>query len=151
MEKNRTAYEIITLDHRIKRIVINEGKVKAKNPPSQVQMRIIHYIIQNKDNDIYQRDLEKVLNLRRSTISGILKTMEKHNIIIRTDSKIDARSKKIELSNTSLKFYNESKKVFEKVNSILVKDIDDNDLEIFFKVAEKMKENLNEGKDENLC
>ena len=151
MEKNRTAYEIITLDHRIKRIVINEGKVKTKNPPSQVQMRIIHYIIQNKDTDIYQRDLEKVLNLRRSTISGILKTMEKHNIIIRTDSKIDARSKRIELSNTSLKFYNESKKVFEKVNSILVKDIDDNDLEIFFKVAEKMKENLNEGKDENLC
>ena len=73
--------------------------------------------------------------------------MEKHNIIIRTDSKIDARSKKIELSSTSLKFYNESRKVFEKVNSILIKDIDDNDLEIFFKVAQKMKENLNEEKE----
>ena len=95
----------------------------------------------------YQRDIEKVLNLRRSTISGILKTMEKHNIIIRTDSKIDARSKKIELSSTSLKFYNESRKVFEKVNSILTKDIDTDDLEIFFKVAKKMKENLNEEKE----
>ena len=77
--------------------------------------------------------------------------MEKHNIIIRTDSKIDARSKKIELSSTSLKFYNESRKVFEKVNSILTKDIDNNDLEIFFKVAQKMKENLNEEKEEKLC
>lgn len=72
--------------------------------------------------------------------------MEKHNIIIRTDSKIDARSKKIELSSTSLKFYNESSKVFEKVNSILTKNIDTDDLEIFFKVA-KMKENLNEEKE----
>lgn len=151
MEKDRTIYEIITLDHRIKRIVINEGKVSTKNPPSQVQMRIIHYIMQNKDTDIYQRNLEKVLNLRRSTISGILKTMEKHNIIIRTDSKIDARSKKIELSSFSLKFYDESKKLFERVNNILINNIDDNDLEIFFKVVEKMKQNLNEGKDDKLC
>ena len=57
------------------------------------------------------------------------------------------RSKKIELSSTSLKFYNESRKVFEKVNSILTKDIDTDDLEIFFKVAKKMKENLNEEKE----
>ena len=141
MEKNRIAYEIITLDHNIRRFLINEGKcTPIKNMPSQVQMRIVHYLIQNKDTDIYQRDLEKVLNLRRSTISGILKTMEKHNIIIRTDSKI-------ELSSTSLKFYNESRKVFEKVNSILTKDIDTDDLEIFFKVAKKMKENLNEEKE----
>lgn len=148
MEKNRIAYEIITLDHNIRRFLINEGKYSPiKNMPSQVQMRIVHYLIQNKDTDIYQRDLEKVLNLRRSTISGILKTMEKHNIIIRTDSKIDARSKKIELSSISLKFYNESRKVFEKVNSILTKDIDTNDLEIFFKVAKIMKENLNEEKE----
>ena len=86
MEKNRIAYEIITLDHNIRRFLINEGKyAPIKNMPSQVQMRIVHYLIQNKDTDIYQRDLQKVLNLRRSTISGILKTMEKHNIIIRTD------------------------------------------------------------------
>ena len=147
MEKNRIAYEIITLDHNIRRFLINEGKCTPIKMPSQVQMRIVHYLIQNKDTDIYQRDLEKVLNLRRSTISGILKTMEKHNIIIRTDSKIDARSKKIELSSTSLKFYNESRKVFEKVNTILTKDIDTDDLEIFFKVAKKMKENLNEEKE----
>ena len=41
--------------------------------------------------------------------------------------------------------------MFEKVNSILTKDIDNNDLEIFFKVAQKMKENLNEEKEEKLC
>ena len=148
MEKNRTAYEIITLDNSIKRFALNKGKSTLPfAPPSPMQMKIVQYLIDNESNDIYQRDLEKVLNLRRSTISGILKTMEKHNIIIRTDSKIDARSKKIELSSTSLKFYNESRKVFEKVNSILTKDIDTDDLEIFFKVAKKMKENLNEEKE----
>ena len=110
------------------------------------QMIIMNYILHHRDG-VYQKDLENILNLRRATVSGVLKTMEKHNIIIRTDSKIDARSKKIELSSTSLKFYNESRKVFEKVNSILTKDIDTDDLEIFFKVAKKMKENLNEEKE----
>ena len=46
MEKNRIAYEIITLDHNIRRFLINEGKcTPIKNMPSQVQMRIVHYLI----------------------------------------------------------------------------------------------------------
>ena len=115
--------------------------------PTLSQIRIIGYIIHNEKSDVYQKDLEKVLNLRRATVSGILHTMEKNGLITRAAAIDDARSKKIELSSTSLKFYNESRKVFEKVNSILTKDIDTDDLEIFFKVAKKMKENLNEEKE----
>ena len=40
-------------------------------------MRIIAYIF-NKNGSIYQRDLERDLNLRRATLSGILNTMEKN-------------------------------------------------------------------------
>ena len=51
--------------------------------PSIAQMQIIKYILKHDGKTIYQRDLEEVFNLRRATISGILKTMEKNNVIIR--------------------------------------------------------------------
>lgn len=147
--KNKVAYEIITLDNTLKRYVMNKGKCELpKFPPSQVQMRIVHYLIENSNSTIYQRDLEKVLNIRRSTISGILKTMEKHNIIIRSDSLVDARSKKIELSASSKNFYEGSKKIFDDVDAILCKNIDEKDFEVFFKVIEKMKQNLDEKRED---
>lgn len=152
MEKDRTAYEIITLDNSIKRFALNKGKSTLPfAPPSPMQMKIVQYLIDNESNDIYQRDLEKVLNLRRSTISGILKTMEKHNIIIRSDSKVDARIKKIELSIDSKEFYKKSRCLFKDINSILNRNITTEELDIFYKVIKQMKENLNEEKEEKLC
>ena len=45
-----------------------------------ILVKIIAYIF-NKEGAIYQRDLEKDLNLRRATLSGILNTMEKNNLL----------------------------------------------------------------------
>ena len=75
--------------------------------------------------------------------------MEKHDIITRNDSKIDARSKKIELSSSSKQFYKQSKKVFKEVNDILIKNISEDELETFINVIHKMKSNIKEREDEN--
>ena len=149
MNNKKSVYEIITLNNILKRHLLNIGKCEIpKSPPSPIQIKIMHYLIENNDRDIYQRDLEKILNLRRSTISGILKTMEKHNIIIRSDSKIDSRSKKIELSSKTKEIYEKSKKVFDSVDFLLCKNISSNDLNIFFNVISKMKENLENNKED---
>ena len=149
MNNKKSVYEIITLNNILKRHLLNIGKCEIpKSPPSPIQIKIMHYLIENNDRDIYQRDLEKILNLRRSTISGILKTMEKHNIIIRNDSKIDSRSKKIELSSKTKDIYEKSKKVFDSVDFLLCKNISSNDLNIFFNVIGKMKENLENNKED---
>ena len=149
MNNKKSVYEIITLNNILKRHLLNIGKCEIpKSPPSPIQIKIMHYLIENNDRDIYQRDLEKILNLRRSTISGILKTMEKHNIIIRSDSKIDSRSKKIELSSRTKEIYEKSKKVFDSVDFLLCKNISSNDLNIFFNVISKMKENLENNKED---
>ena len=149
MNNKKSVYEIITLNNILERHLLNIGKCEIpKSPPSPIQIKIMHYLIENNDRDIYQRDLEKILNLRRSTISGILKTMEKHNIIIRSDSKIDSRSKKIELSSRTKEIYEKSKKVFDSVDFLLCKNISSNDLNIFFNVISKMKENLENNKED---
>ena len=53
------------------------------NVANPTQVKIFSYLIENKDRDVFQRDLEEVLNLRRATISNILKKMEANEYIVR--------------------------------------------------------------------
>ena len=44
-----------------------------------LQIKILHYLYQHPNEIIYQRDIERIIESRRSTTSGILDTMEKIN------------------------------------------------------------------------
>lgn len=121
--------------------VINED-VKMKRFPSPTQMRIVDYILENKDKPIYQKDLESVFNLRRATISEVLKNMEKNNIIERSISNFDSRTKEIKLSKETKKIFCDNKKKFLELEKIITRNISDDELQIFSNVISKMKENI---------
>jgi len=65
------------------------------------QVQIIYYLANTDLENIYQKDLEKEFNIRRSTATNILKTMEKNDLILRRTSKTDSRLKRIVLSDKS--------------------------------------------------
>ena len=75
-----------------------EEQANVMQLPTPTQMQIIEYILNHTSEDIYQRDLEDILNLRRATVSGVLHTMEKNNLIRRVTDNEDTRSKKILVS-----------------------------------------------------
>ena len=105
-------------------------------------MQIIAYILKHKNEDIYQRDLENVLKLRRATVSGVLKTMEKNGFIIRITDKEDTRIKKIILNKNAEEIFEKSEKKLDELEKIVIKDISKTDLKIFSNVIDKMKENI---------
>lgn len=140
MKDRKVAFEIKLLDNLINRKIIENKKDNKKM--SHVQASILKYLFENKDKTIYQTDLEVFLNVRRSTISGILKTMEKNNLIKRIDSKNDARKKEITLTDYSIKKSKEMKKKVTLFETLLTKGISYEELEIFFKVIDKLKENV---------
>lgn len=47
------------------------------------QVQIIHYLSNNHQEHIYQKNIEQEFNIRRSTATNILKTMEKNDLILR--------------------------------------------------------------------
>lgn len=132
--------QIIMRDFFIK--IINDEKIKMKNFPSPTQMQIVDYILQNKGNPVFQKDLEKVVNLRRATISEVLKTMEKNNLIERCISSTDSRTKEIKLSKETKKIFEIKKKKILELEEIIKKDISDSELQTFSNVISKMKENI---------
>ena len=144
MEDKNIFNSIKELEKGIVRKIMSEiSHDEMYSKPSIAQMQIIKYILKNDGKIIYQRDLEEVFNLRRATISGILKTMEKNNVIIRVCDPNDARGKIVILSDDAKKFFKEKETLFKKIETVLKKDISKEELEIFYKVILKMRDNIN--------
>lgn len=127
----------------VRKIMSETSHDEMYSKPSIAQMQIIKYILKHDGKTIYQRDLEEVFNLRRATISGILKTMEKNNVIIRVCDPNDARGKIVILSDDAKKFFKEKETLFKKIETVLKKDISKEELETFYKVILKMRDNIN--------
>lgn len=132
-------FKLKDLDKMIVRSLLDQEKLELL--PSPTQMQIIEYII-NSDEEVLQCDLEKAIKLRRATISGVLKTMEKKDLITRVISSKDARVKKIILSDKTKKMYLESKAKLEALEELITSNISDNEINIFLDVMNKMQENL---------
>lgn len=144
MEDKNIFNSIKELEKGIVRKIMSEtSHNEMYSKPSIAQMQIIKYILKHDGKTIYQRDLEEVFNLRRATISGILKTMEKNNVIIRVCDPNDARGKIVILSDDAKKFFKEKETLFKKIETVLKKDITKEELEIFYKVILKMRDNIN--------
>ena len=134
---DKILYELKDLDYE----VINRiNKTNKSIPIGITQVKIIEYLIKNPVT--YQKDLEKNLNLSRATISCVLKTMEKNKLIDRVSNTLDARSKEVVLNQNLKSKLEQNISEIKKIEKLITKDIDPNDLEIFLKVMKKMKENL---------
>ncbi len=147
MNEKSISLEIKKIDSLIVRKIIfyNKDSIYQLTP---AQIVIIKYLIKNKNNIVYQKDIEKKLGLRKSTISGILSTMIKNGIITRTESTNDLRSKEIKLTDKGLKLDKVMKKKALEFENLLQKNIDPKDLEIFYKVTNQIQDNL---RGENEC
>lgn len=147
MNDKSISLEIKKIDSLIIRKIMsyNKNSIYQLTP---AQIMIIKYLIKNKNKIIYQKDIEKKLGLRKSTISGILGTMIKNNIIIRTESSNDLRSKEIKLTEIGYNLDKIMKKKAIEFEKLLQNNISKEDLEIFYKVTKQIKENL-EG--ESIC
>ena len=142
IENQNVVFEIKILDNMIRRKIIT--KTKHNEIPaglSPVQLKILHYLLMHSKDIIFQRDIEKMIESRRSTTSGILNTMEKNNFIKRINSQKDARSKQIILTDYGTKFSMYMINQKNNFESQVTNNITKKELEIFFKVTEKIKNN----------
>lgn len=141
-------YQIKTLDKMIfRKLCSSEDMLKAKNAiinrtMTPTQMQIIEYILEHDSSSIYQKDLEKVLKLRRATVSGVLQTMEKNGLIERIVDEKDTRVKKIILNDKKKNIFYEKLEKIKIIENIIKRDISQEELDIFFGVILKMQSNI---------
>jgi len=118
-----------------------EYERKTENVVSFIQMRTLTYIYDQSEN-VYQRDIEKELHIRRSTATQILKCLERDHYIYRESISSDARLKKIVLTPLSLGLIGRMRQHMDEIEHTLRQDISNEDLNTFFAVLDQMKKNL---------
>lgn len=140
-------YEIKTLDNMICRAVMN---ISLKNGMDQVTVMhgwIIGYLYKNQDRDIYQKDLESEFHITRSTVTNILKLMEKKGYIQRVSVEKDARLKKLVLTEKAKKIQCQTfTDIHDRLEKQLMQGISEEELAVFQEVLKKMKKNLEDEK-----
>ena len=141
---NNILLEIKVLDKLLVRFFFKPGTMDEMASITQSQMQILDYIVECGKNEIYQKDLEEAVDLRRATVSGILQTMEKNQLITRVIDDTDTRTKKIILTKESEKRIAKNKEKVATLQKITTEGISDEDLETFRIVLRKMTQNVQE-------
>ena len=142
--EDKLLYNLNLLNKLIAREFICNNKDLFCGDPSATQMIIMNYILNHQNEDIYQKDLEEVLHLRRATVSGVLQTMEKHGLVERVLCDNDVRCKKIILKEKAKKMFDAKKIEFFKLEEVIKKGLSDEEIEIFCHIIESMQNNINE-------
>ena len=142
--ENIVLFKIKELDKKIVRTILKENSDINIPPLTSTQIQILKYMIEHQNEDVYQKDLENVLNLRRATVSGVLQTMEKNNLIKREIYENDIRVKKIILNEKTKNIFQKNKQKIDEIEKNITKNISKKDLNDFIKVIDKLITNLNE-------
>lgn len=110
-----------------------------------VQVLILKFIYDNsKDRKVYAKDIENEFDLRRATITGILKLLEQNSLIKRNVVDEDTRLKELVVTEKALVIINKIDKTLKEFENNLIKDISKDELLCFINTMDKLSQNLSE-------
>ncbi len=135
-------YEMRKIFNTIKRYANNRADKLHDNDLTNTQGMILGYLVENQDRDIFQRDIEAEFDIRRSTVTNIIKSIESKGYITRESVKDDARLKKIVLTDKTIEISKKFYGVIDSMDKIIKKDISEEEFDMFFKVLNKINKNL---------
>jgi DNA-binding MarR family transcriptional regulator len=109
-----------------------------------MQGHIMEYIYSHENHKCTQSEIEKTFKRRRSTITGMLKLMEKNDLITREYSKKDARVKMVTLTKRAESMHKQAMQQMEDFNEYLESGLTPEEVETFHNIMGKIKHNLEE-------
>lgn len=107
------------------------------------QGRTLHFLLA-QTGDVFQKDIEEEYSIRPSTASEMLKQMEQRGLIRRETVPYDNRLKKVVLTDQALAYRQQVRQELTQLEETLVQGISPDEMEVFFRVVEKMMDNLAE-------
>ena len=107
------------------------------------QWRTLHYIL-TSTHDVFQKDIEAEFCIRSSSATELLRQMENNGLITREAVEYDSRLKRVIATEKAQACQQMVTCELDELEQQIIKGIPKEKLEIYFEVAEKMMENLNE-------
>ena len=129
------------LSNYLNRRLLQIPAIKNQQDITPVQGMILGFIVE-EERDIFQKDIEQTFTLRRSTVSGVLSSMEEAGLIIRERVVSDARLRKITATEKGKKQHSLIKSELSAIEYQITAGLSDEEITAFLHTAEKIKRNL---------
>ena len=134
--------QIIQIMNQLHRLTVNGDFPCQDSGMSVSQLACIGFRAYEEGRPVYQRDLEECFKLRRSTISSILTTLEKKDLIQRVPVTHDARLKRLVLTRSGKALGDQVKDHFAALNDVMVADLDEKEKDTLSRILEKVDRSL---------
>lgn len=113
---------------------------------SSIQSRMLGYVhMQNARGElVYQRQLEEEFQIRKSSVTSVLQTLEKKGLIIREEVPEDARKKILVLTPLGIEVQETVIGRLDSMEEMIREQLSPNEQQVFFACIKKIETRLKE-------
>lgn len=135
---------IIIMLHKLSHhIYLKHNENLAKYGVTVQQSRALKYIIVNGENgSVNQKDIEKLMDLKGSSVSILIKTMIDKGLISKIQNPMDGRYYNLTATEKGIDLEKITFDLFKEFNTDLVKGIDENDLNHLKNTLKLIEQNI---------
>ncbi|MCR5755699.1 MAG: MarR family transcriptional regulator [Acetatifactor sp.] len=142
MEERHIGLELKAIEHAIRRSLDMRFSRNGLEDLFGIQGPIIGFLYDHREDSVFQKDIEKAFNIRRSSATVLLQTLEQKGFIIRESIKQDGRMKKIILTDKAVESNLHIRRELEAFDEMLERNITPEEKETFLHVLDKIRDNL---------
>ena len=144
MNPHPVGMEIGRLSHKFHRALYAYHGDSFPEGITGTNIRIIRYLAEQPDRDIFQKDIEEAFSVRRSTVSKVLALMDDKGLIIRQSVANDARLKKLILTERGMDIYRITTNAAIAAEKRLVAGFSEEEHALLLTFLHRLHENMNE-------
>ena len=146
MEKSdHIGYRMRYFNQCMKRLVDQKNREREETyGMSMTDGWILRYLHEHEGEEVFQKNIETDLHIKKSALTQQLNEMEAHGLIRRSISKHDSRYKCISRTDKALEIHQQIMDEIEEHEKLMRKGIDEEDLAVFSRVLDHMIQNISE-------
>lgn len=148
-KKQELGFQLKAVNNLIRRNLYVRFEQAGLSELVGMQGPMIGYLYdKGQERDVFQKDIERAFNIRRSTATVMLQTLEQKGYIVREPSRTDGRLKRIVLTDKAVEQNFRIRKQIDAFHLELEQGITPGEKAEFLRILEKIRNNL-EGPEES--
>lgn len=133
MDYVELANQLIDLRSRVPQIKME----RTISEMGRGEVLVMNYLFSNK-NRAYPKDISKALMLTTARIAAILKNLEKHDMITRTQDSLDNRQTVVELTDTGLASVSARREKLVQTTAKMLEALGEEDAKAYIRIQKKL-------------
>lgn len=142
--ENTTEFGLVlrSINNLLMRATVQQGKKLNVDNCTIMHGWILGYLCEHKNENVYQRDIEREFYITRSAVTAVVKNMERYGYIKRLEVEHDARLKQIVITQLGESLHQKIVESAKRLDKKLVTGVTDEEYTVFLNVCHKVRNNL---------